>query len=88
MSVTPEPTPNPNAMKFNVGQPVGGPGTYTKNDRPDEPYLAELLSLAGVTSVFLTADFVTVSKTGEGSWDVIVPEATAILERAFQSTGH
>lgn len=83
MPVRAEPTPNPNAMKFNVGQPVGGPGTYSKGDEPDEPYLAELLALDGVTSVFLTADFVTVSKTGGGSWDAIVPEATAILERQY-----
>jgi hypothetical protein len=83
MPVTPEPTPNPNAIKFSVGQPVGGPGTFTSGDQPDEPFLVELLSIDGVTSVFLTADFVTVSKTRDGSWDDIVPEATAILERRF-----
>lgn len=83
MPVTSEPTPNPNAMKFTVGQPVGGPGTYAQGDQPDEPYLGELLALDGVRSVFLTADFVTVSKTGESSWDEIAPAATAILERHF-----
>jgi hypothetical protein len=83
MPVSAEPTPNPNAMKFSVGEPVGGPGTYTPGDQPDDPFLAELLSLDGVTSVFLTADFVTVSKTQDGAWDEIVPEATAILERRF-----
>lgn len=83
MAVRAEPTPNPNAMKFTVGQPVGGPGTYSKGDRPEEAFLADLLALDGVTSVFLTADFVTLSKTPDGSWDDIAPEARAILERRF-----
>lgn len=83
MPVTPEPSPNPNAMKFTVGQPVGGPATYSRGDQPDDQYLAELLSVDGVISIFLTADFVTISKTADGSWDEIVPEATAILEQRF-----
>lgn len=83
MSVSAEPTPNPNAMKFSVGSPVGGPGTYSQGDHPDEEYLAELLGIHGVTSVFLTADFVTLSKTPGASWDEIVPEASGILERQF-----
>ena len=83
MAVRAEPTPNPNAMKFTVGRPVGGPGTYSRGDDPDEGYLAELLALDGVTSVFLTADFVTLSKSPDGSWDEIVPEASEILERQF-----
>lgn len=83
MAVRPEPTPNPNAMKFSVGRPVGGPGTYSKGEDPEEEYLGELLALDGVTSVFLTADFVTLSKTPDGSWDDIAPEASEILERRF-----
>lgn len=83
MPVRAEPTPNPNAMKFTVGTPVGGPGTHSRGEEPDEPFLAELLAIDGVTSVFLTADFVTVSKAPDGSWDEIAPEATAILERRF-----
>lgn len=83
MAVSPDPTPNPNAMKFTVGSPVGGPGTFSKGDDPDEEYLAELLGLDGVTSVFLTADFVTLSKAPGASWDEIVPEASEILERRF-----
>lgn len=84
MAVRAEPTPNPNAMKFTVGRPVGGPGTYSRGDDPDEEYLSALLALDGVTSVFLTADFVTLSKSPDGSWDVIAPEASEILENHFQ----
>jgi hypothetical protein len=83
MTIRVEPTPNPNAVKFSVGSPVGGPGTYVRGAQPDEAYLAEVLDLDGVASVFFTADFVTISKSPDGSWDAITPEATAILERHF-----
>lgn len=83
MTVNVEQTPNPNALKFSVGVPVGGPGTYAKGADPEEDFVAGLLALDGVTSVFFTADFVTISKTPDGSWDAIRPEATAILESHF-----
>jgi Scaffold protein Nfu/NifU N terminal len=83
MAVTVEQTPNPNALKFSVGAAVGGPGTYVKGSAPGESYLGELLGIDGVASVFFTADFVTISKTPDGSWDEIRPAATAILESNF-----
>lgn len=83
MGVRVEPTPNPNATKFSVGVPVGGPGTHVKGSDPDEKWVASLLELDGVASVFRTADFVTISKTPDASWDDITPEASAILENQF-----
>jgi len=83
MVVTVDPTPNPNAMKFTVGQAVGGPGTHVKGSEPEEPFVRDVLALDGVTSVFLTADFMTISKTPTATWDSIVPSATAILESHF-----
>jgi hypothetical protein len=83
MPVTVEQTPNPNALKFSVGESVGGPGTFVKGSDPDEEFLAQILELDGVASVFFTADFVTISKTPDGSWDEIKPRATAILESRF-----
>lgn len=87
MAVRSEPTPNPNALKFAVGQPVGGPGTHVKGSEPEEAWAAGLLAVDGVASVFFTADFVTVSKTPDGSWEAIVPLATEILEAAFHDQG-
>jgi len=70
-------------MKFTVGAPVGGPGTFVRGAEPEEAFVAQLLAIEGVTSVFLTADFVTISKTPAGSWDEMVPVATEILESHF-----
>ena len=84
MPVRAEPTPNPNAMKFAVGQPVGGPATFAAGTQiDDDPVAAELLALAGVTSVFMTADFVTVSKSADGDWETLVPATIEILGRHF-----
>lgn len=85
MPVRVEPTPNPNAMKFSVGVPVGGPGTVVRGAEPDEQYLKDLLDIDGVASVFFTADFVTISKTPDSSWETIAPGASAILESRFAS---
>ena len=82
MPVTVERTPNPAAMKFVVGVPVGGPVTYTDAAEAD-PKVAPILALAGVRNLFLTADFVTVSGTADVDWDDLVPKVTAVLEDAF-----
>jgi hypothetical protein len=71
-------------MKFSVGQSVGGPATFTAGSgAPDNPLAAELLELTGVLSIFMTADFVTITKTPAASWEDITPEATRILESHF-----
>lgn len=85
MEVRIDPTPNPNATKFTVGVPVGGPGTHVRGSSPDDEWVGRLLELDGVASVFMTADFVTISKTPDASWDTINPEASAILESHFGS---
>lgn len=78
-----EGTPNPNAVKFTVGRPVGGPTTFIPGKPTDDPMAQELLALEGVTSIFLTADFVTISKAPEAEWDPIINTAKAILEEYF-----
>jgi hypothetical protein len=83
MAVHTSNTPNPNALKFTVGVDVGGPATFVAGRDADDPMANALLAIDGVTSVFMTADFVTLSKTPSGSWEEIAPEATVILEDRF-----
>lgn len=79
MAVTVSPTPNPNALKFTVGADVGGPKTFVPGQAIDDPVAAAIIELEGVTSIFMTADFVTVTKDAEASWDDLSPSARAIL---------
>lgn len=83
MAVTVSSTPNPNAAKFTVGVPVGGPTTFAASQPTDDPLGSALLALPGVVSVFLTADFVTLNKLPDASWEPIIDPATAILEARF-----
>lgn len=83
MAIRPEPTPNPNAMKFTVGRPVGGPTTVAAGSPTDDPLAQELVGIDGVTSLFMTADFVTLSKAPDADWGEIVPAALEILETHF-----
>lgn len=83
MPVTIANTPNPNALKFTVGVAVGGPSTFVAGTETDDPLAQSLLALDGVASVFLTADFVTISKMPGADWDVLAPEAAAVLESHY-----
>ncbi len=83
MPVNAQPTPNPNAMKFAVGVPVGGPVTYRAGKAPDHPLAADVLAIEGVSSVFWTADFVTVQKHEGQDWDGIKPAVMAVLKEHF-----
>lgn len=85
MSVHAAPTPNPNAMKFSVGVSTGGPSTFVKGGATGVEFADEILGLDGVASLFMTADFVTITKTPDSSWESISPQAVTILERHFAS---
>ena len=82
MTVVVETTPNPRAMKFTVGTPVGGPATYVDAASADDS-VAPILDIDGVRSVFMTGDFITVTRTEESSWDSIVDAVVEILEASF-----
>ncbi len=83
MPIVPQHTPNPNALKFSVGVEVGGPRSYVPANAGDDPVAGELFGIDGVVSVFMTADFVTVTKKPDADWSGIAAAVTAILERHF-----
>ncbi len=71
MFVQIEKTPNPNSLKFLPGRAVSNDGTYeiiNKNETKN-PLLRNILSINGVTSIFLGADFLSVNKVDENNWD-------------------
>lgn len=83
MPIVPQYTPNPNALKFTVGVEVGGPRSYVPANAAEDPVARELFGIEGVMSVFMTADFVTVTKVPDADWSGISPAVAAILERHF-----
>ncbi len=83
MAVTIANTPNPNALKFTVGRDVGGPATFVAGKDDGDPLASAILAIDGVASMFMTADFVTLTKQPDATWDTIAPAAQEILETHF-----
>jgi hypothetical protein len=93
VEVTPQPTPNPNAMKFNVSVillPEGGrwfpDATAAMAAVDDAPLAAALFALPGVRAVFMLRDFVTINKAADSDWEPIIDEAIRLIRDATATT--
>lgn len=87
VSVTPLPTPNPNALKFQLDRPSTDGGTQTfreGSDAADSPLGAKLFKLGGITNVFLTADFVSVTVVSAADWDTLAPRIIETIQTHFE----
>jgi hypothetical protein len=81
-----EPTPSPNSMKLNLDEklPGGVKYTYTKEQAEQAPpFIRKLLAIAGVRSVFHTADFIALDRQPKFDWQPILAEA----REAFGGSG-
>lgn len=84
--VRPEPTPNPAAMKFTLDRPstAGRSQTFREGSDPaDSPLGAAIFALGGVTNVFLTADFISVTKDGTHDWPSLIEAVTEVIQAHF-----
>lgn len=82
LTVRPEPTPNPNAMRFALSAPVLGDKarTFANSDSArGTPWAERLFAIPGVVSLFGLKDFLTVTKAPTAAWGDIVPKASQIL---------
>jgi len=88
MFIQTEATPNPNSLKFLPGKRVSNNGSFevTKKEETDSELVRNLLSVNGVTAVFLGADFLSINKKEEISWDDIKHIAISLIND-FYSTG-
>ena len=85
-----EPTPNPNAMKFNVeGRLIeGGSRSFdTPGAAEDDSLAASLFQLGRVTSVFYMPGFVTVNKLPDADWGSLAPAVARVIETTTVSGG-
>lgn len=86
IEVRPEATPNPNAIKFTLDRPStqGRAQTFRAGSDPAEsPLGARIFALDGVTNVFMTANFVSVTKEDDIDWQELAPLVVAELENHF-----
>ena len=66
-------TPNPNSLKFIPGRTVSNDGPYEilNKDETKNTLIRNILSINGVTGIFLGEDFLSVNKVEESNWEDI-----------------
>ena len=88
MFVQTEVTPNPNSLKFLPGKNVSNCGSFevTKKEDTNSELVRNLLSINGVTGVFLGQDFLSVNKKEEVVWEDIKHIVISLINE-FYATG-
>jgi len=88
MFVQTELTPNPNSLKFLPGKTVSNSGSFeiTKKEETDSELVRNILSVNGVTAVFLGSDFLSINKSENIDWEDIKHIVISLIND-FYSTG-
>jgi len=73
MFVQTQVSPNPNSLKFLPGRRVSNSGTFEINDKnkTSNDLVRSILSINGVTGIFLGEDFLSVNKKEDSNWEDI-----------------
>jgi len=73
MFVQTQKTPNPNSLKFIPGKKVSNSGPYEilNKDKTTSPLIRNILSINGITGIFLGEDFLSINKTEKEKWENI-----------------
>ncbi len=78
-------TPNPNTLKYSVNRELlaQGAANFVKKEDADvrSPLAAKLFEIPGISGVMVGKNFVTVTKTENGDWDVVHKRSSEIIER-------
>jgi len=80
MFIQTESTPNPDSLKFLPGKevlPRGSRDFRSFREAQVSPLAKKIFQMDGVTGVFLSSDFVTVSKDNDADWLVLKPQVFA-----------
>jgi Fe-S cluster biogenesis protein NfuA len=89
VSILLEFTPNPNTLKFLVNRTFlerGAANFKTKEEAQLSPLATQLFNVPGVQGVMVGTQFVTITKSNEGNWDVVAEEVPKTIE-SFLATG-
>ena len=84
MSVRPENTPNPNAIKFTADKMIfEGTDSISvmSGDTSEHEIMNDLMKLDGVDNVFGYQNFITVNKQFDAEWDDLIDEILGVFEK-------
>jgi NFU1 iron-sulfur cluster scaffold homolog, mitochondrial len=87
MYVQIENTPNPNALKFMPGKTVSKNGQMeiTKKEDTNNGLVRSLLSINGVTGIFLGSDFLSVNKEENKNWEDIKHIVISLINEHYSN---
>ena len=78
-------TPNPNTLKYSVNRQLLAKGAmnFIRKEEAERlsPLAKKLFDIPGIAAVMIGRDFVTVTKTEQGDWDVVHKNASLIVEQ-------
>jgi Fe-S cluster biogenesis protein NfuA len=77
-------TPNPNTLKYSVNRELLARGAVNMTQKEDaerrSPLGVKLFAVPGICAVMIGRDFVTVTKTEDGDWDLVHKGASKTIE--------
>src|ERR671928_1648082 len=85
-----EETPNPNAVKFILKEPVTAGTTrsfHSAEEAAGDPLAGPLFAVGDVSSVFYMDRMITVEKTDEADWDDLLPRLAVPVRAASAVAG-
>ena len=88
MFVQTQKTPNPNSLKFIPGKLVSNNGSFEINnkDEVNNDLIRNILSINGVTGIFLGEDFLSVNKKENANWEDVKHIVISLINE-FYSDG-
>ena len=86
MFVQTEKTPNPNSLKFLPGKAVSncGPVEITDKNKINNYLIRNIISINGVTGVFLGSDFISINKKEDTDWEDIKHIVISLINDYYQ----
>ena len=86
MFIQTEETPNPSTLKFLPGRevlPNGSMDFRSEEDAKKSPLAAALFNVDGVVGVFLSDDFITITKRDDKDWHLMKPGLLGVIMEHF-----
>lgn len=81
-------TPNPNTLKYSVNREILKKGALNlpskESAKGKSPLADQLFEIPGIDGVMIGKDFVTLTKSETGDWDVVHKGASTLIETFFQ----
>ena len=86
MFIQTQETPNPNSLKFIIGKGVSndGPYEFLNENQTNIPLLKNILTIRGVTGIFLSEDFLSINKSQDEKWENIKHIVISLINEYYE----